>query len=210
MKTFGEKKRTKLFQAVDNNNYPQVILLIKDAKKFGERPKKELVNKPDIKGWTPLMEASYHNNLPILNLLIEEGSIVSKKNNNGDTAAYIAAENGKNDVLRHLLISGVRVDERDRGNYTLLHKAASYNCHSTVDMLLNEFKGRSFINDNSNDWQRTPLINAIRNYGDLKMARMLIGAGADKRKVDRDKKTALEYAKKEKKREIVKFLEDKK
>ena len=182
MTQFGKEKRTKLFAAVEDNDLAKAKSLIKESEKFGIE--EELVNIPNKYGWTPLMKASYENNLPIVKLLMEAGSIVSKKNNIGDTAAHFAAWNGSNDVLRHLLISGVNVDEQGVDNRTLLDTAAGLNRHSTVDMLLNEFNGTSFINDFSNYLQATPLIYAIRWYGDLEMVRMLISAGADKEKVD--------------------------
>ena len=198
-------------QAVVDNNLTKVASLIKDAKKFGLE--EELVNIPDKDGTTPLMQASIKNNLHIGKLLIEAGSIVSKKNNVGNTAAHLAAANGSNDVLRLLLIRGVNVDERDQYNFTLLHKAAKLNNHLTVDMLLNEFDGRSFINDNSNDLQVTPLTYAIWYKGDLEMVEILIRAGANKEKVDWDNKTTLNRAKEERKMDIVNYLvnlEDKK
>ena len=205
MKQTGELKLTKLHQAVWDNDLPKVISLIKEAKKFGIE--EELVNIPDEDGRTPLMRASGNNNLPIVKLLIQEGAIVSKKEKYGDTAAHWAAINGSNDVLRHLLIIGVNVDEKGEYNRTLLHTAAFWNRHSTVEMLLNEFDGRSIINDNSNDFKRTPLTYAIFNYGDLKMVKILIEAGANKEKVDRDNKTALDVAEEEEKSDVVEYLE---
>ena len=194
-------------QAVVDNDFTNVTSLIKDAKKFCIE--EEMINIPNNNGETPLMIASLKNNLPIAKLLIEKGSIVSKKDNDGDTAAHHAALNGSNDVLRHLLISGVNVDERGDGNLTLLHRAACYKyCwYSTVDMLLNEFEGRSFINDISNVYQETPLSIAI-SKGDLEMVKKLIEAGANKEKVIRDNKTALDWAKKFGKRNIVNYLEN--
>ena len=187
-----------------DNDLTKIKSLIKDAKKLGL--KEEMINVPDITGWTPLMIASGNNNLPIVKLLIKEGSIVSNKNNYGQTAAHWAAITGSNDVLRHLLIGDVNVDEKGLANHTLLHTAAFWNCHSTVDLLLNEFNGKSFINDNSNVVQETPLIAAIRGIGDLEMVKMLIGAGADKEKVDGDNETALDKAKRSGNMDIVNYL----
>ena len=153
------------------------------------------------------MIASGYNNLQIVKLLMQEGAIVSKKDNYGATAAHIAAEYGRNDVLRHLLISGVNVDEKGECNLTLLHKAACWNLHSTVEMLLNEFDGRSIVNNNSNDFKRTPLTCAIRYSGDLAMVKILINAGANKEKVDRDNKTALDHANELQKLDIVNYLQ---
>ena len=197
-------KRTKLSQAVGDNDLPKVTSLINEAKKFGVEEK--MIEIPDRLGWTPLIWASYKNNLPMVKLLIQEGAIVSKKSKYGDTAAHLAAYNGSNDVLRHLLIIGVNVDEQGECNLTLLHAAAERNRHSTVEMLLNEFAGNSFINDNSNDYKRTPLTCAICWNGDLKMVKILIGAGANKDMVDRDNKTAFDYAKEKNKSAVVKYL----
>ena len=207
MKQTGDMKFTKFHQAVYDNDLPKVISLIKEARNLGIE--EEMIEIPDKYGWTPLMAASILNNLPMVKLLIQEGAIVSKKDNIGNTAAHYAAKKGWNDVLRHLLISGVNVDEKGECNLTLLHKAACWNLHSTVEMLLNEFDGRSFINDNSNDYKETPLTCAIAGNGDLEMDKILIGAGANKDMVDRDNKTVLDWAKQKKKSDIVKYLEKK-
>ena len=206
MKQFGGDKETKLYQAVWDNDLAIVKSLIKEAKKFGVE--EEMIEIPNKDGVTPLMVASTNNNVPIVKLLMQEGAIVSKKNNSGNTAAHLALLNGSNDVLRHLFIRGVKVDEKGEYNLTLLHSAAGLNSHSTVDMLLKEFNGRSFINDASNGFEMTPLSFAIWSKGDLKMVQILIGAGANKEKVNSYNKTALDYAKHKKKMDIVNYLEN--
>ena len=115
MNKFGWDERTKLMQAVYDNDLPKVTSLIKEAKNLGIE--EEMIEIPNKDGWTPLMIASYQNDLPMVKLLIQEGTIVSKKNNYGNTAAHIAARYERNDVLKHLLISGVNVDERGQYNF---------------------------------------------------------------------------------------------
>ena len=91
----------------------------------------------------------------------------------------------------------------------------AFNAEKTIRDSITSIKNQSYqfdeiivINDNSNDWQATPLIYAIYGNGDLEMVRMLISVGADKEKVDRDSKTALDRAKRRRKMDIVNYLEN--
>ena len=59
----------------------------------------------DFYGWTPLMKATYRNNIEIVKLLVEKGANVNAKNFVGNSVLYIAEElNIKPDIL-HLLVS---------------------------------------------------------------------------------------------------------
>ena len=87
LKKTGANERTKLYQAVYDNDLPKVTPLVKEAKNLGI--KEEMINIPNISGWTPLMEASWNNNLAIVKLLIQEGAIVSKINNIGILVIYL-------------------------------------------------------------------------------------------------------------------------
>ena len=99
MKQTREYKSTKLMQAVYDYDLTKVKSLIKDAKKFSV--KEEMFKIPDKDEWTPLMSASQDNNLLLVKLLNEAGTLKNKKNNIGRTAAHVAAEyDGSNDVLR--------------------------------------------------------------------------------------------------------------
>ena len=157
---------------------------------------------------TPLFVASQENHLPVVKELVSHGADVNKARNDGNSPAYIAAQCGNIDVLRFLISTGIDIGQKGWKNYTLLHVAAYSNQHSIVEMLLKEPKFKILIDDTSNTYNDTPLTVAIKWYGDLEMIKLLTNNGADKDKAGHLNKTPLEWARKEEKTDIMKYLQN--
>jgi len=60
------------------------------------------VNVTDKEGYTPLHAACIHNTLPVVQVLIDAGADSDAKTGNGRTAADLARENDKTDIVRML------------------------------------------------------------------------------------------------------------
>ena len=193
----GKNGMTPLYQA-SFDGYLNIVSFLLDAKAN--------IDQADYDGVTPLYVASQENKLEVVKELLQRGADVNKADNGGSTPAYIATQLCNKDVLKFLLSNGVKVDQKCFSNETILHKAAECNYHSIVEMLIKEFDIKNIINDSSNDYNQTPLTSAIRIDGDLQMVKLLVEAGADKKKVGHKNKTPLQWAEEKGKNDIVKYL----
>ncbi len=114
----------------------------------------------------------------------------------------IAAENGNRGQVIRLLDQGVSIDcAGPRHSATALHWAA-YKGHVGVVKTLIE---RGATIDARNSDGRTPLILAA-GMGHAKTARILLEAGADRNATGADGLTALDWAKKKRRRRVVRAL----
>jgi ankyrin repeat protein len=59
----------------------------------------------DFYGWTPLMKATYHNNIEIVKLLVDNGADVNARNSSGNSILYIAEELNRQPEILHLLVN---------------------------------------------------------------------------------------------------------
>ncbi|WP_265025261.1 ankyrin repeat domain-containing protein [Wolbachia endosymbiont (group B) of Pammene fasciana] len=125
----------------------------------------------------------------IVNVLLEKGADVNRKNWYDMTPLHLAAGNGHVDIVNLLLEKGVVVDERYHSGNTVLHLAAK-NGHVDVVKVLLE-KGADVNRKNLVDI--TPLHFAAEN-GHEKTVEVLIQEGANVNAVDRYGKTPLDYA----------------
>ena len=92
---------------------------------------------------------------------------------------------------------------RDALNYTLLHSAAFYNSPSCISVFL---RFAPHLVDAVNVFNRTPLLWAV--MCDKRDAmKMLLRAGADVRKKDKDGRTVLDWARMLNKKEMLEILE---
>ena len=158
------------------------------------------------KGWTPLMESSYHGNVEIVRILLEKGADISIKRG-GQTALIIAIKNRKEDVVKLFL------DNNEYSKYEtnekilllaceyglskivklILKKDVNINCHEVYDLLktwygkLDIYTGYNYKKINIPiDYQRllkmkcrhTPLLLACKNNY-INIVRELIKNGAD-------------------------------
>ncbi|AXK60214.1 ankyrin repeat domain-containing protein [Candidatus Chromulinivorax destructor] len=114
--------------------------------------------------------ATWHNNLEIVQMLINAHVNVNIKNNYGVTPLHIAAKN--NSAIALMLINaGAIINIKDKFGCTPLHETTT---PEIVSILIE--KGADLNIQNKDG--KTPLHEAIQ-YNDIKIARILIDAGAD-------------------------------
>ena len=218
----GEHSRTKLLQAVYDNDFAEVQKLINTAKKL--KILEKMVNRSDKFGQTPLYHACWKGYSDIAYLLLDSNANIYRLDDNGpkprvaqqhgrqqpdellilqtmlnkgSTPAYMAALKGHEHILRKLLNHGYKIDHHSYEGWTLLHIAAQQGHYQIVKMLLEEYDGQTIINDSSNDYGDTPLIAAIegtKGPEGVQIIKLLVKAGADKNKVGPENKTPLEKA----------------
>jgi ankyrin repeat protein len=113
-------------------------------------------------------------------------------NNQGHTPLIWASEQGRAEVVNLLLAAGASVQITDRDGWTAL-AAASFSGHGqqneTVQLLLEVDPSPSHV-DLPDGSGRTPLMLAV-NRNHFGVVSLLLGAGADVNKRDKDKHSAL-------------------
>ena len=146
----------------------------------------------DDSGWTPLMiAASVKDGDTIVDLLLQKGADVNRKNNNGQTAMHFVASKNNLEVARKLFENkppaSARVRDK-RGQYAL-HRAAAVGSVAMVNLLL---KNHSPLNATDTAGY-TALHHAVaEGHGDVAVALLRAGAETDKR--DSDGQLALDLA----------------
>lgn len=115
-----------------------------------------------------------HHWTDLLSLLLDLGhSAISIAG--GLTAINLAAELGHEDIVEHLLLSGVDPDTRDRDNgYTPLISAAITKHMDVMRKLL-----QHSANPSLQAWNGDTALHLISTYGDVQMAAELLNSGAN-------------------------------
>ncbi|MCY4562211.1 MAG: ankyrin repeat domain-containing protein [Flavobacteriaceae bacterium] len=81
----------------------------------------------DERGTTPLILASYHGHLSIVEFLLKKSKNINKQDNSGNTALMGATFKGFKDIVTLLIDSGADVNIRNFQNATALFFAAGFN-----------------------------------------------------------------------------------
>ncbi|KNB20746.1 hypothetical protein FOXG_22917 [Fusarium oxysporum f. sp. lycopersici 4287] len=127
-------------------------------------------------GQTALHRAAWGGSTAIVELLLQNGSQATAKDNNGNIALHIAAQMGFEPVVNILLKDEkIPVDAEGCNNLTPLHFAAM-NGHKAVVQLLVENGANVAAMDSKIGW--TPLHCAAEN-GDEGLVKILVEYGAD-------------------------------
>ncbi|KAJ3400776.1 hypothetical protein HDV05_000845, partial [Chytridiales sp. JEL 0842] len=117
-----------------------------------------------------------------------------------ETNVWIAAGEGKLDVVEGYLKNGTDPNAHDEFGYTALHAAASYNHTSMIDLLV-KYGGNPNIPDFEGD---TPL----HVTETLEMAKHLVSLGADPKIRNKEGKLPIENADEEEWVEVVEYLKE--
>jgi len=179
------------------------------------------VNETDNDGFSALM-FSASSTPKIVMLLLKHGAEVNAKNNYGDTALFQAAGASKPDIVELLIKHRADVNAKDKDGWTAIipasmvssaafthdqaEKQKRFDDAAKVVKLLID-KGAD-VNVKDAYVGATALMHASM-IGAIPVAKILIAKGADIKAKDKFGNTALDYAKKAKQTEMVKFLEEK-
>jgi ankyrin repeat protein len=185
-------------EALSNANHPRILrLLIKNG---------VAVNSRNSDGETALMMAAFNRNYQKVRDLIRYGADVKLKNTKADTSAISYCTSGK--IARLLIAKGADVNEKNIYGTTPLIYASSRERVDVVKVLL---KNGAYVNVNS-PVVGTALMMAS-SLGNVELVKLLISKGADLNTKGTDyfdrkkaKKTALQLAKENNQREVVKIL----
>ena len=146
------------------------------------------------RGDTALLIAAESGHDKVVELLLDRGANIDKKDYLGMTALMIAAESGHDKVVELLLDRGAHIDEEDIFGGTVLIYAASMNIgYQNGIEILQLLLRRGATVDKKDKSGRTPLICAAVS-GQENVVELLLAKGASVNEKDRKGCTALMYA----------------
>ena len=164
------------------------------------------LDKCNLFGWTPLMQAARHGHANIVSLLLQHQVDINAKNRYGCSALTLAARGGHHQVARILVESGIDLNASDSlCEFTPLLAAAQHGHDAVLRLLLD--RGCS-VNYRTPSTGITPLMLASLN-GHMTTAQILIEMGGDPNFTNVNTKTALDIASIRGKREVRGFLDRK-
>jgi ankyrin repeat protein len=132
------------------------------------------VNARDDDGETPLMQACWHKNTEIIDLLLSHGADIHARNKYGETMVTMTAWSGNPNVLKFLLSKGANIDDKNDNDETPLILATKRGRFQMMSTLISE---GADINAGDTGG-RTALSWAVWRR-DLKLAKLLVENGAD-------------------------------
>ncbi|KAK2740898.1 hypothetical protein FQN55_008597 [Onygenales sp. PD_40] len=177
--------RLPLHWAVANNRLPIVELLV-TSNKFDP-------DEVDASGWTPLMIAASLKDSegdPIIQLLLRKEADVNIKSVTGQNAIHFATSKNNISTVRLLLSQKCSARVKDNRGQLALHRAAAVGSVPIVNLLLQE--GKSPLNATDVDGM-TALHHAV-SEGHGEAALVLLRAGAEVDKRDKNDQLAIELA----------------
>ncbi|WP_316840517.1 ankyrin repeat domain-containing protein [Pedobacter gandavensis] len=188
-----------IFQIIAKQNLPELELWL------SKKPNLELKNK---KGETPLMAATYLNQMPMVSLLIAAGANVNAQDNMLNSPFLYAGASGYLDIVKLCLKAGADYRVFNRYNGTALIPACEKGHVAVVEELL---KDKTYPIDHINRLGWTALLEAVI-LGDggpkqVKIIQLLVDAGANIAIKDKDGVTSLAHARNRNFKEIVNVLE---
>lgn len=114
--------------------------------------------------------------MPIVSDMVRCGHrSLDAKNEEGQTAAHLAASAGHNGILSLLIKAGTSVNAKDSRSLTPLHYAAIHNLPETARLLLEEGGANPQVRRNDNGWVA---MHEAASRGHLEVCRTLWRGGA--------------------------------
>lgn len=143
----------------------------------------------NTRGDTGLHLASRYGHHGIIQILLEIGTEINAKSNNGSIALHIAAENGDEVVVRMLLKHGTCVDTRDNSSQTALHYACRVGSKLVSQLLI---EAKIPVNAKEENGKTALHLAAERGYESI--VDLLLEKGAAVEEVDNEGSSALHGA----------------
>ena len=149
-----------------------------------------------------MVKGAKNNNAGIMQRGFIEGNSPNSRSREGDPVLIIVAENGYELGVRYLISLGARVNDRGVNSRTPLGVAAAAG-HSVI---IRHLLKAGADPDKTGLRREVPLIRAARN-GHLEAVKVLIENGAYPDDTDLTGRTALDWAREQRHRKIVSYLE---
>mmetsp|Transcript_6598 Transcript_6598/g.11075 ORF Transcript_6598/g.11075 Transcript_6598/m.11075 type:complete len:518 (-) Transcript_6598:1186-2739(-) len=96
-----------------------------------------IVDMKDYRGFTPLINATISESIPVMQMLVDVGADVNLRNNDGASAAHFAAGDGSIERLQLLQCAGAKLDESSHSG-TPLHWAAGKARSDAISFLVEQ------------------------------------------------------------------------
>ncbi|KAK7065169.1 hypothetical protein SK128_006956, partial [Halocaridina rubra] len=187
MEAVDKEDKTPVFWCADQGNIEALEVLLSDSRG------RDLVDFSDRSDNSPLHMAAHHGYVNIINALLEAGSKIDNKNEDGETALHLAAEAGQVKVVRELVKkSKVLISDENEESNTALHLACLAGHSEVVKALL--IAGADVQARNTSLW--TPLDCAAAK-GHVLCVHLLLDYDAPLDPLDKTKTTPLQLAARE-------------
>jgi ankyrin repeat protein/DNA-binding response OmpR family regulator len=167
-----------------------------------EHFKKRSINDRNENGMTSLMVAARYGQVASCRELVSQGAEASLKSKNGKTALHYAVMSLNLPTVHYFLELGTRVNVRDDKNVEPLYEAIALGNHQMASYLI-EKGARTNARHNG----QTYLMIAAQR-GDLEIFKLLLESGMRIEQRDFKGKTAIDYAKIKKKRNILLYVKE--
>jgi ankyrin repeat protein/preprotein translocase subunit SecA len=167
-------------------------------------PTQLVSHNPKNKSKTPLMSAAQNGYLEVVKYLLEQGSDIEEKDEDGMTALVYASKAGRLDTVKYLVEQGANIEDKDNVCRALLISAAQ-NGHLELLKYLAE-QGANI--EEKDEYSMTALMRGAL-YSELDIVKYLVEKGANIEEKNNFDQTALMFAAENKKLDIVKYLVEK-
>ncbi|GAB0134193.1 hypothetical protein EsDP_00002574 [Epichloe bromicola] len=146
-------------------------------------------------GRTPLSWAAREGHASIVSLLLERGAVIDATDGHGRTPLSLAAENGREAVVKLLLEKeGVGKNSRPSAAFDGGRSPLSYSAQEGHEQVVNMLLSREDVAVDCEDSKgKTPLLYAVA-AANSRIARALIGRGANVSRTDYEHKGMLHHA----------------
>ena len=120
--------------AVIHKNIDHVQMILDQAKQLDIL--RDLIDKTEVKGRSPLWQASGSGVNNICKLLLENKSDVNKSSKKGSSPLFVASQNGHSRIVQMLLDNKASINQPDKYGATPLYIASDSGHSTIVDILL--------------------------------------------------------------------------
>jgi len=143
--------------------------------------------------------AAYYYDIAKVKELLDAGGDINSTDNGGWTALHFAVAKGNKELTEFLIGNGADIDARESGHAIApFHSAVTHGHKDTANLLL--AKGANIDTSNIN---RTTALHIVARSYDKTMAKWLLEKGCSVNLMNRDGKTALDFAVTEEMRKIL-------
>jgi ankyrin repeat protein len=152
----------------------------------------------------PLLLAAHQGMTEMVRLLLDEGADLEIEDQMGLTALHWASREDRLETVQFLLSRGAEIDKTGLDEATPLYSAVSRGALQMTQLLL---EGKADINARDGDFGQTALILAAK-YSHVDILHLLLARGADVHLRDEEGISALDWARRNHRDDIVAILDE--